>query len=110
MIHRDKNAIYKKDGWVKNQHDILSKTYKEIAKECGVSITTINKWYDEKNKEAGRSRSKKYYENNKEKCSERAKEYRKINLNYLKESSLKNYYDKHEHYLVLNKECDHSPS
>jgi transcriptional regulator with XRE-family HTH domain len=104
MKHHDKNAIYKKDGWVKNQHDVLGKTYKEIAKECGVSGTTINRWYNDKNKEMGKARSKRYYKKNIKKCSEVAKAYREVNSNYLKESSLKDYYTNREHYLNLNKE------
>jgi hypothetical protein len=78
-MDKENSILYKDPEWIKYQHDVLGKTYVEIAKSQGVSHSTIShykRWYTDldyqiKYKEIYNIRNKKY--------SKRRDSLRKIN-------------------------------
>lgn len=121
---KDKDAIlraestYKCKEWLDFQINVLGKSKAQIAKECGVTHSTICYWTGGKktkqeyivknkdiikrkkkekyliNKEYFNSKNKKWYKNNRERALNKSKEYnlehREDKINYLKEYRIKN--------------------
>jgi len=76
MSGSEKDLRYRDKEWLKEQIEVLGKSYAQIGRECGVCYTTISYWYDDSQKQ--------YRQNNKEHFNNYFKIYRKNNKERLK--------------------------
>jgi hypothetical protein len=74
----DPKFPYRNKPWLDHQINVLGKSQKQVAKECGVSRSVISLWNNEDSRIKANVRSKDWGKNNKERCKEKDKQRKKI--------------------------------
>jgi len=93
-----KSYLYKDQMWLKNQIDVLGKSQIQVARECGVSSSTICIWLN--GKEGYNENKRKYYVKNKERLLIKAKKYRENNKEQIRRNN-KKYAESHKEILKI---------